>query len=142
MSISESANDTASTLQDIQRVYESLIINCRETSAKMPIKSVGKAFIFPVELETQMQAKQCSTALIQTSGNCDCPQDVWQNIFSHGFKELPAMAAELLSAVSSRSKCKKNPLFLICPLLNHMQRSVIKFIELFIPNKAENYFTI
>lgn len=80
MSISESANDTASTLQVTQQVYESLIINCRKTSAKMAIESVEKPFIFPIELESQMQAKQRSTALVQTSGHCDCPQDVWQNI--------------------------------------------------------------
>lgn len=140
MSISESANDTASTPQDTQWAYESFIIYCRETSAKMPIKSVGKPLTLPTEFETQTQTKQCSTALVQTSGHCDCPQDVWQNILSHGFKELRVMAAEPLPAASSRSNWKRNPLFLTCPLLNYMQRSVIKFIVLFTPNKAESYF--
>lgn len=142
----ENAAGTAPELPDHTRwAHHSL----RETSVKMPVKSVGRYLMFPVETEPQTQAKQCSTTLVQMSGYWDRPEGALLNPSSHGSPdtqlwakktELPATAAEPLPAPSSSNKHERNPLVSACLLLRYVQRSVVKFVELFILNTSESYF--
>jgi len=52
--------------------------------------------------------------------------------------EVAAVAAETIPAASSSNIHKRNPLVSACLLVRYVQRSVVKFVELFISNTSES----